>query len=34
LKGDKTAEKMFSGQECGLCRDTEWKFEKEYPVKV
>ncbi len=28
LKGDATAEKMFAGPECGLCRDTEWKFEK------
>jgi hypothetical protein len=28
LKGDKTAEKMFAGPECGLCTDTEWKFEK------
>ena len=28
LKGDKTAAKMFSGPDCGLCKDTEWKFEK------
>jgi hypothetical protein len=28
LKGDETAEKMFSGPDCGLCRDTEWKYEK------
>jgi len=28
LKGDKTAEKMFMGPSCGLCKDTNWKFEK------
>jgi hypothetical protein len=28
LKQDETAEKMFAGQDCGLCKDTEWKFEK------
>jgi hypothetical protein len=28
LKGDKTAEKMFVGEDCGLCTDAEWKFEK------
>jgi dienelactone hydrolase len=28
LKGDKTAEKMFSGPDCGLCKDAEWKYEK------
>ena len=28
LKGDKTAEKMFSGPDCGLCKNTEWKYEK------
>ena len=28
LKGDETAAKMFSGPDCGLCKDTEWKFEK------
>jgi len=28
LKGDETAGKMFTGPDCGLCKDTEWKFEK------
>jgi len=28
LKGDETAEKMFAGSDCGLCKDTKWKFEK------
>jgi len=28
LNGDGTASKMFSGPSCGLCQDTEWKFEK------
>jgi hypothetical protein len=28
LKGDETAAKMFSGPDCGLCKDTEWKYEK------
>jgi dienelactone hydrolase len=28
LKQDETTEKMFAGQDCGLCKDTEWKFEK------
>jgi len=28
LKRDETAEKMFSGQSCGLCKDDKWKFEK------
>jgi hypothetical protein len=28
LKGDETAGKMFSGPDCGLCKDTEWKYEK------
>ena len=28
LKGDETAGKMFSGADCGLCKDTEWKYEK------
>jgi pimeloyl-ACP methyl ester carboxylesterase len=28
LKKDESAGKMFSGSSCGLCTDTEWKFEK------
>ncbi len=28
LKADETAGKMFSGPDCGLCRNTEWKYEK------
>ena len=28
LKGDETAGKMFSGPDCGLCKNTEWKYEK------
>jgi len=28
LKGDQTAGKMFTGPSCGLCKDTNWKFEK------
>ena len=28
LKGDKTAAKMFTGPDCGLCKDSEWKYEK------
>jgi hypothetical protein len=28
LKGDETAGKMFTGPSCGLCKDTNWKFEK------
>jgi len=28
LKKDATAEKMFSGESCGLCKDDKWKFEK------
>jgi hypothetical protein len=28
LKGDETAAKMFIGPDCGLCKDTEWKYEK------
>ncbi len=28
LKGDETAAKMFSGPDCGLCKDTEWEYEK------
>ena len=28
LKGDKTAAKIFIGPDCGLCKDTEWKYEK------
>ena len=28
LKKDEGAGKMFSGQSCGLCTDTKWKFEK------
>ncbi|NLT65854.1 MAG: hypothetical protein GXX84_04550, partial [Acidobacteria bacterium] len=28
LKGDETAGKMFVGPSCGLCKDTDWKFEK------
>jgi dienelactone hydrolase len=28
LKGDASAEKMFVGPDCGLCKDTEWKYEK------
>ena len=27
LKGDKEASKMFIGNDCGLCKDPEWKFE-------
>jgi dienelactone hydrolase len=28
LKGDKTAEKMFAGPDCGLCKDTRWEYKK------
>jgi len=28
LKGDQTAKKMFSGKDCGLCKEEKWKFEK------
>ena len=28
LKGDETAKKMFSGSDCGLCKDTEWEYKK------
>jgi dienelactone hydrolase len=28
LKGDETAGKMFTGPDCGLCKDTKWKYEK------
>jgi hypothetical protein len=28
LKLDETAQKMFAGPGCGLCKDTDWKFEK------
>jgi len=28
LKGDETAKKMFSGPDCGLCKDTKWEYKK------
>ncbi|MBN1569859.1 MAG: alpha/beta hydrolase [Acidobacteria bacterium] len=28
LKGDETAKKMFSGSDCGLCKDTKWEYKK------
>ncbi len=28
LKGDETAEKMFVGPDCGLCKDTKWEYKK------
>jgi dienelactone hydrolase len=28
LKGDETAKKMFSGPDCGLCKNTEWDYKK------
>ena len=28
LKGDEAAAKVFTGPDCGLCKDTEWKYEK------
>ena len=28
LKGDKTAKNMFSGADCGLCKDTQWEYKK------
>jgi dienelactone hydrolase len=28
LKGDETARKMFSGSDCGLCKDTKWEYKK------
>jgi dienelactone hydrolase len=28
LKGDETAKKMFSGSDCGLCKDTNWGYKK------
>jgi dienelactone hydrolase len=28
LKGDQTAKKMFVGSDCGLCKDTQWKYKK------
>ena len=27
MKGDQAAAKMFLGEDCGLCNDTNWKFE-------
>ena len=27
MKGDQEASKMFLGEDCGLCNDTNWKFE-------
>lgn len=27
MKGDKKAAKLFSGEDCGLCSDPEWRFE-------
>jgi dienelactone hydrolase len=28
LKGDETAKKMFSGSDCGLCKDAKWEYKK------
>jgi dienelactone hydrolase len=28
LKKDETAKKMFSGSDCGLCKDTKWDYKK------
>jgi hypothetical protein len=28
LKGDETAKGMFSGSDCGLCKDTQWEYKK------
>jgi hypothetical protein len=28
LKGDETAKKMFSGSDCGLCKDSKWDYKK------
>jgi dienelactone hydrolase len=28
LKGDNTAKKMFSGSDCGLCKDSKWEYKK------
>jgi hypothetical protein len=28
LKGDRTAEKMFVGSDCGLCKNTKWEYKK------
>jgi dienelactone hydrolase len=28
LKGDETVKKMFSGPDCGLCKDTKWEYKK------
>jgi len=28
LKGDETAKNMFSGPDCGLCKDTKWEYKK------
>jgi dienelactone hydrolase len=33
LRGDATAAKMFTGKDCGLCRDPEWKFASKTPAK-
>jgi hypothetical protein len=33
LRGDAAAEKMFSGENCGLCRDPAWKFAAKTPNK-
>jgi hypothetical protein len=27
LRGDRTAERRFVGDDCGLCRDSAWTFE-------
>jgi dienelactone hydrolase len=28
LKGDETAKSMFSGSDCGLCKDPKWEYKK------
>jgi len=28
LKGDRKAGRMFTGPDCGLCRDAEWRLER------
>ena len=28
LKGDQTAKKMFVGEDCGLCKESKWQYDK------
>jgi hypothetical protein len=33
LRGDAEAAKMFTGENCGLCRDPAWQFASKSPHK-